>query len=214
MLIEFWLDLVCPYSYIGRRHLEAALGRFSQRDAVEVILRSFELDPDAPRNTRQTLPESLMARTGESSEDVEAMLARITAKATEAGLSFRLHSALPTNTHDAHRLLYLAAEQGFQLQAAERLQAAYFCEGEAIGEPETLVRLLAEIGMDPASVRKTLDYETFSHEVSADEYEARNMGVTGTPFVMLDGKITLAGALSPEIYLEALERAWFERENP
>lgn len=211
MLIEVWFDLICPYSYIGRRNLAKALAGFAHRDEVEVLLRSFELDPDAPRENSQTLPESLIARSGESEADVLAMLARIEAKAARAGLQMNLSQARPVNTFDAHRLIYFAAQSGKQHQAADRLQQAYFTEAARLSKPETLVDLLSEIGLDREAATKAWLDDAFSHDVSADEFEARSMGVTGVPYVTIDGKLTLTGALEPEIYTEAIHRGWNAR---
>lgn len=207
MLIEIWFDLVCPFSYIGRHNLDTALKQFPQQEHVEILLRSFELDTEAPRSATVTLRESLIARSGESPQEIDAMLERIAAKAARSGLQLNLAQVRPVNTFDAHRLLYLAASQGLQLQAAERMQRACFTESAVLSDPDTLVRLMAEVGLPAAQVREVLADDLYTHEVSADEFEARSMGVTGVPYMLMDGRLTLTGALEPEIYAEALQRA-------
>lgn len=211
MLVEVWFDLVCPYSYIGRHNLQRALSGFAHAAEVEVLLRSFELNPEASRDALQTLPEQLIERSGESPEQIAGMLARIEAKAQAAGLEMHLARARPVNTFDAHRLVYFAAQYGRQHQAADRLQRAYFTEGVRLSKPETLVGLLAEVGLDREKATEAWLADAYAHEVSADEAEALSLGVTGVPYVTIDGHMTLTGALEPAIYAEALERAWQAR---
>lgn len=212
MRIEIWSDIVSPFCFIGRRSFEAALARFAQREAVELVHRAFELDPDAPLQPDQTLPESLMAKTGQPMEKIEAALAGISARAAAVGLSFRLASALPVKTFELHRLIYLAAETNQQQQALERLQAAYCSEGENLGDPETLVRLLGEIGIGAERVREVLRGERYVHDVAADIHEALALGVHTLPYVQIDGVNALTGAQPEAACLAALERAWLSAQ--
>jgi len=155
MNVEIWSDVVCPWCYIGKRRFEQALAQFPQRDDVNVVWRSFELDPDAPKSFPGTLNEMLARKMRTTPEQAAHMNARVSALAAEAGLDYHLDRARPSNTFDAHRLLHLALERGAQAHLKERLMRAYFTEGQRIGDHETLARLAAEVGLPEAEALQT-----------------------------------------------------------
>ena len=114
MKVEIWSDVVCPWCYVGKRRFESALARFEHADEVEVVWKSFELDPDAPARRPGTPAEHLAEKYGLTPEQVSASWARLTALAAEEGLDYRLAETRRGNTFDAHRLIHLAAAQGRQ----------------------------------------------------------------------------------------------------
>lgn len=207
MQVEIWSDVVCPWCYLGKRRLEQALERFPHRDRVDIVWRSFELDPDAP-SVPQDLTARLASRYGMSTEEAADRNAQMTELAAESGLAFRLDIAKPANTFDAHRVLHLARAAGLESEAKERLLAAYFSEGRVISDTDTLVELAAEVGVDPDRTRAALAGEGFAGEVRADEREAVELGITGVPFFVLGRRYAVSGAQPPELLLQALEQAW------
>jgi len=210
MTVEIWSDIVCPWCYIGKRRFEVALARFSHRDEVEVIWRSFELDPNAPRDSAGTLEEMLAGKYGVSQSQARAMNERVTSLAAAEGLDYRLDQARHGNTFDAHRLIHLAATSGHQAAAQERLFRAYFTEGEPISDHETLVRVIAETGVDVDEAREVLNTDRFADDVREDELLASQLGIQGVPFFVLDRRYGVSGAQPPEALLQALQRAWDE----
>jgi len=208
MKVEIWSDVVCPWCYIGKRRFEAALGRFGHQEDVEVVWRSFELDPSAPVRRTGDSAERLAAKYGMSRAQAVASQDRLTKMAAQEGLAFHFDQAQSGNTFDAHRLLYLAAERGVQDEVKERLFRAYFSEGEPIGERETLVRLAAEVGLDPAEAEAVLAADTYDDEVRAEEHEATQLGITGVPFFVVDRRYGVSGAQPADVLLQVLERAW------
>jgi predicted DsbA family dithiol-disulfide isomerase len=208
--VEIWSDVVCPWCYIGKRRFESALARFEHRDELEVVWRSFELDPDAPRLREGDYADRLARKYGTTREQAVQMHERITATAAQEGLTFRFDQARAGNTFDAHRLLHLAARLGVQDQAKERLMRAYFSEGEPIGDPETLVRLVAEAGVPADEARSVLNGDAYAADVRADEREAAELGISGVPFFVLDRRYGVSGAQPAELLLQALEQAWRE----
>lgn len=210
--IDVWSDIACPWCYVGKRRLEAALARFSHRDAVEIVWRAFELDPSAPRERgpEASYAERLAKKYGFGVAKAEKMLADMTEVARADGLDFRFDRVRAGNTFDAHRVLHLAHELGAQDAVKERFLRAYMTEGEAIGDPETLVRLAAEAGLDADRVRAMLASDACAEAVRADEREARDIGVNGVPFFVLDGRYAVSGAQPADILLRALEQAWSE----
>src|ERR1700693_3772933 len=156
MEIEIWSDVVCPWCYIGKRRFERALAAFDQQSEVNVTWRSFQLDPSAPATTVGDPVARLAAKYGMSRAAAEAAQARVTANAATEGLDFHLDRARSGNTFDAHRPIHYAHSAGRQDALKERLMAAYFVEGAAIGEPDVLARLAGEGGVGASRTRAAL----------------------------------------------------------
>ena len=211
MKVEIWSDVVCPWCYIGKRRFEAALARFASAGDVEVVWRSFELEPSAPVEGSFDLVGHLAAKYGVSREEAHAMNERVTGIAAEEGLAFRLDVARRGRTFDAHRLLHLAASRGVQGALKERLLAAYQTEGEPIADHGALTRAAVAAGLDEVEAREVLAGDAYGDEVRADEQEARRLGVDGVPFFVVDRRYAVSGAQPPDVLLELLERAWAER---
>lgn len=208
MKVEIWSDIVCPWCYIGKRRFESALTRFAHRDQVEVVWRSFELDPSAPQQVSGTLNEMLSQKYGIAPERAAAMNAQVTTLAAREGLDYQLDQAHPGNTFDAHQLIHLAADYNQQAAAKERLMHAYFTEGAPIGDPETLVALGADIGIPAAATRAMLADKTYANDVRADERRATQLGIRGVPFFVIDEQFGVSGAQEVDVLLGALEQAW------
>jgi predicted DsbA family dithiol-disulfide isomerase len=210
LTVEIWSDVVCPWCYIGKRRFEAALEAFEHADEVTVMWRSFELDQEAPRQPEGTAAERLAAKYGMTVERAETLNAEMTERAAGEGLEFHFETARGGNTFDAHRLIHLAATYGHQAAAQERLMRAYFTDGEAISDPETLVRLISELGVEEAEARDVLATERFTDDVREDELLASQLGIQGVPFFVFDRKLGVSGAQPPEVLVQALQRAWDE----
>jgi predicted DsbA family dithiol-disulfide isomerase len=173
-----------------------------------VEFRSFELNPDADRQSEVSSEESLARKYRISLEQARAMNQRVVDAAAGEGLEYRLDIARRGNTFDAHRLIHLAAAEGMQSAMKERLMAGYFLEGSAIGDRDTLVRLAADVGLDPARARAVLESDEFTDEVRADEREAAELGISGVPFFVINRRYGVSGAQPPEIMLKALTAGW------
>jgi predicted DsbA family dithiol-disulfide isomerase len=210
MKVEIWSDIVCPFCYIGKRRFEEALNRFDNRDNVEVVWRSFELDPDGPSEYTDSLDEYLARKYGTGLEQARQMNENVTRMAAEVGLDYRLAEAKRGNTFDAHRLIHFATERGLGPEAKERLLAAYFAEGRAIGDRTTLVDLATDIGLDEEEVRSVLESGAHGSDVRADESRARQLGISGVPFFVFDEKYGVSGAQSIEVFERALVKTWSE----
>lgn len=211
--VEIWSDVVCPWCYIGKRRFESALDRFGHRDEVEVEFRSFELNPNAQANEGMALDEVLVRKYGFGLDQARTLHARVVNAAAGEGLQYRLDIAKTGNTFDAHRIIHLAAAEGRQAVMKERLMAAYFTEGTAIGDRGSLIELADEIGIDRERARAVLDSDEFADEVRADEREASELGITGVPFFVLNRRYGVSGAQAPEVMLEALETAWTDAQS-
>lgn len=208
MRIEVWSDVVCPWCYIGKRRLESALARFEHADEVEVVWRSFELDPNTPADAVGDLVEYLAAKYGGGRDGALAMMDRVAEVARADDLHYRFDIAQRSNTFDAHRLVHLAAAHGLQDKMKERLMKAYFTEGAAINEHATLIGLAGEVGLDAESATAMLGSAAYESEVRADESTARDLGITGVPFFVIDRAFGLSGAQPAEQLLAVMNEAW------
>ncbi len=213
MKVEIWSDIACPWCYIGRRRFERALDHFEHRDQVEMVWRSFQLDPNAPREYQGTINDMLVETKGIDRRRAEALHAHVTALAAQEGLDYHFERVRPGNSFDAHRLLHLAAHQHRQGEMKERLQKAYFTEGLSYSDPETLVRLGVEVGLDADEIRRTLETDAYAAEVRADIRRAQDLGINGVPFFLFDEKYAISGAQPVELFSMALERTWEESHS-
>lgn len=210
MKVEIWSDIACPWCYVGKRRFEAALRQFEHADDVEVVWRSFELDPNAPRTHAESQDELLAKKYGMSLERAREMNARMAGEAAKEGLEFHFERVQVGNTFDAHRLVHLAAESGRADAMKERLMRAYLTDGDALGETETLRRLGADVGLDAARVEELLASDAFSANVRLDEARAHAFGISGVPFFAIDERYGVSGAQTPEVLLGAMRHAYEE----
>ncbi len=213
MQIEVWSDVVCPWCFIGKRRLETALERFPHRDQVEVIWRSFQLDPTIPEGeTHPTLP-ALAAKYGRSVDEMRAMQGQVEQVAAGEGLDYHLADGVSGNTTLAHELLHLAAEHDLQGAMKERLLHAHFEEARSVFDVDALVALGVEVGLDEAEIRAALTDRRYRTAVQQDAATAQALGANGVPFFVVDRKYGAAGAQPAELLLQVLERAWAD-EHP
>ena len=203
MQVEFWADVICPWCYIGKARFEQALAGFEHRAEITVVHRAFELDPG--RATVEPVQEMLAAKFGPRAGEMENSVAQL---ARDAGLEYRLDREVG-NTFDVHRLLHLAGERGLQQEVLNAVLHANFAEARSLFTAESLSEIAAEAGLDRVDVKAVLDDPgAYADEVRADEQRARDLGVTGVPFVVLDDRLAVAGAQPAELFAKALNQAW------
>jgi predicted DsbA family dithiol-disulfide isomerase len=206
MRIEIWSDVVCPWCYIGKRRLEAALAEFPHADQVEVVWRSFQLDPSAPDAPVETVAEHLGRKYGGGADGGRQMIDRVEAVAAEEGMIWRHHGSLRVGTVDAHRLLHAAGDLRGDLK--EALLRAYFVEAANVADHETLTRIATEVGLDEVTVKEVLTSDRYADEVEADIRQAVSYGATGVPFFVIDQKYGISGAQPVDTFRQVLDRAW------
>jgi predicted DsbA family dithiol-disulfide isomerase len=211
MRVEVWADVVCPWCYLGKRRLEHALAGFDHRDEVEIVYRSFQLDPTAPRDRVVPTAELLSGKYGMSAEQVDANQRQLEELAAAEGLEYHLTGSLSGSTHDAHRVLQLARERGLAGPVVERLYRAYFTERRSVFDAASLLDLAVEAGLDAGEVSEVLAGSAYADAVAADGAEAQALGATGVPFFVLDRRYGISGAQPTEVFSRALEQAWEAR---
>ncbi len=213
MQLEIWSDIACPWCYVGKRRFEAALAEFEHRDEVEVVWRSFELDPGAPADRGGDHAALLAAKYGTSLEQAQGMHDQMTQTAAAEGLTFRFDLVRSGNTFDAHRLTHLALAHGKQDAMEERLMRAYLEEGALLSDHPTLRRLAGEVGLPADEVVDVLATDRYAEAVRADEATAGALGVSAVPFFAADRTVGATGAQTADVMLGFLRHAW-ERSHP
>jgi predicted DsbA family dithiol-disulfide isomerase len=204
--IDVVSDVVCPWCYIGKRKLEAALETLAQREpdlTVAVRWHPFQLNPDLPA---AGVPRAsyLEAKFGGGKRAAE-IYARVTAVGAEVGIPFAFDRInRQPNTQAAHRLIAWAQQQGNADALVERLFRAYFLDGRFVGDDEELVRIAVESGYAAADVRAALASEQGLAAMRAEDREARDAGISGVPFFIFNGRTAVSGAHNPDTLLEAI----------
>jgi predicted DsbA family dithiol-disulfide isomerase len=216
MQLEIWSDIMCPFCYMGKRRLEKAMQEFPHAEEIQVVWRSYQLDPDL-KPARKSIHEYLAERKGMSRDWSVRVHAQVEQSAAELGLSYNFDTVVVANSFDAHRLLHLSRRDGLQERLQERLFAAYFTEGRDMGDADTLVGLGTEIGMDQSEIRTMLAGDLFADDVRRECREADELGAEGVPFFVIDRRHGFTGAQPSEVIRERLQKAWtgqVEEQNP
>jgi len=214
MKIEIWSDVVCPFCYIGKRVFERALAQLPYSDEIDVVWKSFQLDPTMPTDAAMNHLEHLSEKKNISLAQAREMFDFVTQRAKEEGLNYNLHQSISTNSFRAHVLIQFAKEKGKGDEIEEVLFKAFFIDGKNIGDIHTLVQLGEEIGLNKEEIITIFDNDKYAYEVKSDIEEARQIGVTGVPFFVLDRKYAISGAQPEEAFLQTIQKAFEEwKEN-
>lgn len=212
--VEIWSDVVCPWCYLGKRRFERALEHFRLGAGIEVVWRSFQLDPTLPKGSRQQHAAYLARRTGRTLEEVRLSRDRLVKLAAAEGLRYDFDRYVVVNTRDAHRVAHLAASRGLGPAIQERLFRAQLEEGETLDDAATLSRLAAEVGVPGDDVEAMLASDAYAAEVDDDIRTGATLGVTGVPFFVFDRAFAVSGAQPVEVFEQALEMASSARAGP
>jgi len=211
MKIDVWMDYICPFCYLGKRHLEQALAQFPYNEKVEIEYKSFELNPDQPKYSGQNIYQLLAEKYGMSIEEAINANESVGRQAAEVGLNYYFDEMKPTNTFDAHRLAKYAKTVGKEKQITEKLFHSYFTEAKLISDHDTLSKIAVLEGLDRDTVIAILeDSSRYENEVRSDEALARKYGITGVPFFLINQKYAISGAQPIEAILDAVQKAWQE----
>ncbi len=210
MQVEIWSDVMCPFCYIGKRKFELALEQFPQKEKVQIIWKSFQLNPEMITDPEKTINQHLAEAKGWSLKQAEDANTYVTDIAKKVGLTYNLDKAIVANSFDAHRLSHLAKKYKKQDALEERLFLAYFTEGKNTADHNTLTSIATEIGLPENEVKALLSGTTYSEEVQKDIYEAQLVGVRGVPFFVFDRKYAISGAQDSSTFTEVLNSVWKE----
>jgi predicted DsbA family dithiol-disulfide isomerase len=199
-------DLICPWCYIGKRRLEAALRELPRGTDVPVSWHPFQLNPELPLQGMDR--NEYRRRKFGDGERCQAMDARLTEVGTTVGIKFRfdLQSTIP-NTFDSHRVIWLAGQLGVQDAVLEALFGAYFCEGVNLSNRAKLIAVAASAGLDAVRTERLLSSDEGAAEVRGEEQEVKSLGVSAVPLFIIQDRLAVSGAQPAEILLRAFEQA-------
>ncbi len=210
MKVEIWSDVMCPFCYIGKRRFEKAVNSLGLEEKVEVIYRSFLLDPELETDPSKNVTEHLASKKGISIEEAQKMSEYVIGMASEEGLNYDMESAVVANSRNAHRLLHYAKSKDKQGEFKEALLQAYFEEGKNIDDIETLMELASNVGLERNEVEQIYTSLAFTEDVISDIQRAQQIGVQGVPFFVINEKFALSGAQPTDTFKQALQKVQTE----
>jgi len=210
MTVEIWSDVICPFCYIGKRKFERALAQLPQRDQIDVVWRSFQLQPDTKTDPTRNAVQNLAEKKGWTLEFTREAIADVSARAKEVGLTFDYERTVVANTFDAHRLAHYAATQGKGDAMQERLFKAYFVDGQNIADHAVLTTLAVDAGLPSDEAKHALISGQFAADVRGDIDQAQRFGINGVPFFVFNHKYAVSGAQDSTIFVQALQQSLAE----
>lgn len=217
MKVEVWSDIMCPFCYIGKRNYEAALAQFKDAEHIEIVWKSFQLDPTVPtEKVTQSNYEYLAARKGWSMKQCVEIHESVTQTAKRAGLTYNFDNAKVANSFNAHRIIQLAKTKGWGDKAEEQFFKAYFTDGKDLNDKNDLIAIGTLIGLTESEIETALTDKTYEEAVRTDIQEAGQLGIQGVPFFVFDRKYAISGAQDSSVFLQTIEKAFEEwrKENP
>jgi predicted DsbA family dithiol-disulfide isomerase len=204
--IEVYSDVICPWCYVGKRRLERALSELKDVVKGEVTWRPFQLNPTMPLDGMDRTTY-LKAKFG-SLEAFGRMEEQLLAAGADEQIPFAFEKVARTpNTFAAHRLVWYAAQQAKQDEVVEALFRAYFLGGKDIGDLKALTQAAAEAGLERVKADTFLASEKGAAEVKAEEAVGRRLGISGVPYFVFNGTVSISGAQPPAIFVSAIRQA-------
>lgn len=207
MKITYWSDFACPYCYIGNTRLKKAIEDLNLD--VEIDIRAFELDQNAPHDVESTTVERFAVKYGLTIPEAEKQVSQISRLGIEEGIDFKYETTLYTNTRDAHRLMKLAEDKE---KLSDLLFNAYFTQNLKLADKEVLKSIAIEAGLEENKIDNVLNSDIYNDEVQNDEDIALSAGIHAVPFYLIDNKYSIPGALSYEDFKSVLSQVRAESE--
>ncbi len=203
MKVEIYSDIVCPFCYIGKN----IFAKFQEEsgEVIEVIHRSYELDPNSSRTESMNSLEALAKKYGFTREEAKNRMSGVEEMAKRENLPMNIFSAVGANTHDLHRLIYLAKETGKDGELLEAFYRAHFVDGVALNERKEVLSITGRVGLKEEEVLSVLESDRYEENISQDRALASSLGITGVPFFVVDGQYGVSGAQPKAIFYQILE---------
>src|ERR1700745_4232779 len=194
MRVDIWSDVVCPWCYVGKARFEKALGKFPHSGDVEVVYRSFELDPDA-LDTGETNIQMLSKKFGLPIAQARQAEERVAGLARAEGLEYEPERPIG-NTFDLHRVIHLGRDKGVQAGLISGIYQAHFAQSRPIFDAGVITTVATKAGLDADDVRDVLGSESYADAVRGDEAQARELEISGVPFYVFDMALGVSGEQS------------------
>jgi predicted DsbA family dithiol-disulfide isomerase len=205
MLIEIWSDIVCPFCYLGKKKLEKAIESVGLNGQVDIVWRSFQLDPDFPIGISVPSTQYLSDKKGYPLNQIQAIQHQLRDQALDYGFDFNFDTALSFNTSLAHQLLHWSNHFGKSNALKEVLLKAYFTDGIDLSVSQNIAHLVTKVGLDEDEALLILSSEKYKDEVEADYYAASQIGVRGVPFFLINNQTAISGAQPDQVFEQVLQ---------
>lgn len=206
LVVDVVSDIVCPWCFIGKRKLEAALAALTRTEpSLDATIRwhPFQLNPDLP--TEGISRATYLAQKFGGAARASDVYARVKSVGEDVGIPFRFDRIeRQPNTLDGHRLIAWAQQQGDASTLVEGLFSAYFIEGRFVGDRDELARIAVECGWPERDVRVMLESDVMRQVVVDESRESVDVGIQGVPFFIFNGRTAVSGAHDPPTLLEAI----------
>ncbi len=201
--VDIVSDVVCPWCYVGKKRLEAALDQLGNPEDVQITWHPFQLDPTIPAEGMDR--QKYFAKKFGDEDRIKQMSDHLTQVGAEAGIDFNLDEiAESINTLPLHKLLHVAGEEGFQSEAKEILLKAYFTDAKDLKDPKVLADLFAAHGWDEAKIKGILADDDLGYAVRQEITHYQQMGISGVPYFIINNKYGISGAQPAEVFVQAL----------
>ena len=205
MKVEIWSDIVCPFCYIGKHNFERFLEELPDGETIEVVNRSYELDPNTSRTKSENSVQSLADKYGFSIEEAKDRMKGVEMMAENTGLPMNIFETRGANTHDLHRLIHLAKEEGKDEEVMKAFFKGHFVDGLNLNDHEVLLKIWSEEGLSEKEAVETLASDRLKDAVESDLKRAQELGIRGVPYFLFDGKIEVSGAQPKEAFHRVYE---------
>ena len=208
--VDIYSDIACPWCFIGKRRFEKAVAALPFGDKVDVQWHAFQLDPSLPEHYDGSELDYLVKAKGMPADQVAGMLEHVTGQAAAEGLDYDFEALRPASSFTALRLLALAKDRSLGDAMKEALLSAHFEKGIDTGDRAALQQIADAVGLDPAESAAVLAGDGYADAVRNDGVRARELGVSGVPFFVLENKYGISGAQPSEVFEQALGQVWKE----
>lgn len=214
MKIEIWSDILCPFCYIGKKHLEIAISQLEFKDQVQIFWRSFQLDPNLSHVPLEMNKEEYLASRGYPKDQVNAMFQQLQAAGKALGIEFNQEQSILVNSRRAHALIHYAAQFNKASLAKEALFKAHFTDAMDIANVNILKHIAISIGLDAVKAWKYIENGHAEPAIKSDIEKAAKIGIKGVPFFLIANKYGISGAQPIKLIKETIEKAYDEANTP
>lgn len=203
--IEIWSDIVCPFCYVGKKKIQQVIEKLNIEDEVQIIWRSYQLDPDLPSEKAYPSLEYLMKKKNISTEQMQGMNEYLKQQGLQYGIDFQLDKSMVFNTFNAHRLLQWAKEFNKSSELKEAFMKAYFTNGIDLSNPENLISAVGKVGLDTQKAIEVLNSNDYSEAVENDIYQSKTISLRGVPHFLFNDKFFISGAQEDLVFENAIK---------
>jgi len=203
--IEIWSDIVCPFCYVGKKKIQQVIEKLNIEDEVQIIWRSYQLDPDLPSEKAYPSLEYLMLKKNISAEQMQGMNEYLKQQGLQYGIDFQLDKSMVFNTFNAHRLLQWSKEFNKSSELKEAFMKAYFTDGIDLSNPDNLISEVGMVGLDTEKAKEIINSTSYSESVNDDIYQSKTINLRGVPHFLFNDKFFISGAQEDLVFENAIK---------